>query len=254
MSEKVRETQAFFAGKAEAYRTSASHGLREDLDRMLRLLDLPPGARALDVATGGGHTAMALAKRARDVVATDVTRAMLDAVARSAAERGARNVRRALADAHALPFRDASFDAVTSRIAPHHFTDLRRFVREAARVLAPGGALYVFDLSSPEDEAAARVVNRIETLRDASHVWSHPASAWRDAVDASGLALERVESSFSEFDAEPWIARAAMDEGAEAELRRLLAHHGRESLGGYGLGPDGRMRVLRVELVARKPV
>ena len=242
----LRETQAYFGERVDAYRRSASHGNRAELDRMLALASPRAGERALDVATGGGHTARALTGAGCRVVATDATRAMLapmgDAEARW----------RAAADAQALPFRDGAFDLVASRIAPHHFPDLPRFVREAARVLAPGGRFYVFDLASPEDAEAARVVNEVERLRDPSHVWSHAPGAWRAAVEAAGLALESCETRASEFDLEPWLARARMTPGREAEARRLLAENPPERLGGYGTPGPGRMRVLRVEVLARR--
>lgn len=237
MADKLRDAQTYFGDKAEAYRQSASHGASADLDRMLRLLDARPGLVALDVATGGGHTARALRDAGCATVTCDATPQMRPDV---------------LCDAHRLPFRDASFDVVASRIAPHHFTDLPRFVAEAARVLRPGGALYVFDLASPDDDEAAAIVNRIESLRDPSHVWSWPLPVWHTAASAARLTIERLQATASELDLEPWIARARMDAAREAEVRRLLAENGAETLGGYGLTPEGRMRVLRVEMVARK--
>lgn len=235
-----REAQAFFTDKAAAYRASASHGNRADLDRMVRLVAPRPGERALDVATGGGHTAEALARAGCRVVATDVTRAMLAPLAHP----------RALADAAALPFRSGAFDVVACRIAAHHFPNLDAFVAEVARVLAPGGRFYAFDLTEPEDAAAAAVVDRVERLRDPSHVRSWSAGAWRAALARAGLSGE-VAASVSAFDLEPWVARARMAPAAERELRDLLARHARAVLGGYGV-EGGTMHVLRVEVVARK--
>lgn len=245
MRDPLSEAQAFFGDKAEAYRASASHGNADDLQRMVRLLRVGPGMRALDVATGGGHTALALRSAGAEVVATDATLPMLRALADT-------RLPRAACDAHALPFRDASLDVVASRIAPHHFPDLPRFVREAARVLRPGGALYVFDLTSPEDDAAAAVADRIERLRDPSHVWSHRPGEWRAALAGAGLAAEALELRVSEFDLEPWVARARMPPEREAELRRLLAEHPPAVLEGYGSPSPSRMRVLRLEILARK--
>lgn len=242
----AREAQRFFGARVDAYRASESHGRADDLARMVRLLSPAPGARALDVATGGGHTARALREAGCRVVATDVTRAMLAAMRDEADAR-------VVADAQAFPFAEGAFDVVASRIAPHHFPDLPRFVRETGRALRPGGLLYVFDLTSPEDAEAARVVNRIETLRDPSHVWSHSPSAWRAAADAAGLELVRLDEGASEFELEPWLARAGMDAAREREARDLLAAHPPAGLGGYGVVAPGRMRVLRVELLARRP-
>ena len=246
---RLRETQGFFSARADAYRASASHGNADDLARMIQLLRPQAGGLALDVATGGGHTARALRQAGCRVLAADATRAMLAGATRAPDAAADAAV---MADAHALPVRDGALSIVASRIAPHHFGDLRAFVSEAARVLAPGGKLYVFDLTSPEDAEAARIVNRIETLRDPSHAWSHTPSAWRDALDAAGLRTQRLERTASEFDLEPWLARAAMPPEREREARALLAAHPPVRLEGYGISAPGRMRVLRVELLATR--
>lgn len=240
--EALRESQTFFSDKAEAYRASATHANRADLDRMISWLAPAPAARALDVATGGGHTARALVDAGCHVCALDATRAMLADVpspVQGAAER--------------LPFRDGAFDIVTSRIAPHHFADLDAFVAGSARVLRAGGALYVFDLTTPDDDSLGARIDHIERLRDPSHVRSHPPRVWREALRRAGLRVERFEQTASRFDIEPWLARARMPPAREAEARRLLAAHDARAWGGYGLVEPGIMQVLRVELLARRP-
>lgn len=247
----MRDSQAFFGGKAESYRTSATHGAQADLARMLAWTRPARGARALDVATGGGHTALALAQASVSTVATDVTREMLHAVARSARERGL-EVARAACEAARLPFRAGSFDLVTSRIAPHHFRDLDAFARESARVLRPGGALYVYDLTTPEDSLLAARIDAIERARDASHVASRPPSAWRRALAGAGFAVERIETSASVIPVGPWIARAELPAERERELWRLLRETPPEKLGGFGLVDADSLRLLRVEILARR--
>lgn len=242
MPDPLRAAQSYFSDKAEAYRRSRSHGNRADLDRMVTLLAPRPGERALDVATGGGHTALALAEAGAWTLATDATRAML-------AEWPP--LPRAVCDAERLPFRRASFDIVASRIAPHHFPDITLFAQEAARVLRPGGRLYVFDLATPsDDQAAAALIDHVERLRDPSHGHSWSSAEWSHALSKAGFAARRLEETTSTFDLEPWIERARMPPEKEAELRRTLRDRPAETLGGYGLTPEGRMRVLRVELLA----
>jgi ubiquinone/menaquinone biosynthesis C-methylase UbiE len=235
----VRESQRYFADKAEAYRQSKTHGNRADLDRMLALVRPRAGERALDVATGGGHTARALADAGCDVLASDATVQMLRGLALPSV----------VCDAQRLPFRDGAFGVVASRIAPHHFPDLSAFVREAARALAPGGRLYVFDLTTPDDRAIAATIDGIERLRDPSHGHSWSAREWRAACEAAGLRVERLEETASEMELEPWIARAQMPAQKERELRAALA---RGPYAGYGLTASGAMRVLRVEVLAVK--
>lgn len=241
MRDGLRDAQAYFGERALAYRQSASHANREDLDRMRSWVRARPGEWALDVATGGGHTALALAEAGCAVVATDGTREMI---------RDHPPLPRVVCDAHRLPFRRASVDIVASRIAPHHFADLPLFAQEAARVLRPGGRLYVFDLTTPEDPAQQAIIDRVERLRDPSHGRSYPTSVWRDAIARAGLRLARLETRASTFPLGPWIERARMPPSAEAELRALLREHPPRALGGYGVTQTGEMRVLRVEILA----
>ncbi|HVM44301.1 MAG TPA: methyltransferase domain-containing protein [Candidatus Thermoplasmatota archaeon] len=236
----MRDVQAYFGDKAHAYRRSATHGNRDELARMLEWLAPRPGERALDVATGGGHTALALAEAGCATVAVDATPAMI---------RDHPPLPRAVCDAERLPFRRSSFDVVASRIAPHHFPDLMLFAQEAARVLRPQGRLYVFDLTTPADPAQARVIDHVERLRDPSHGHSWSPEEWRAALDKAGLVVERLVGTSSTFELELWIARARMPAEREAELRRILG--ARPDLSGYGLVDEGKMRVLRVELLAR---
>lgn len=241
----MREAQRFFSDKAEAYRTSASHASKDELTRMIGWLAPRPGERALDVATGGGHTAMALAQAGCETIATDATPAMV---------RDHPPLPRLVCDAERLPFRRSSFDVVASRIAPHHFSDIGLFAQEAARVLRTDGRLYVFDLTTPEDPGAARVIDHVERLRDPSHAHSWSASEWAGALVRAGLEIVRLDRTTSELDLEPWIQRARMPPAREEELRRILRETPPDKLEGYGITPAGTLRVLRVEVLARASV
>ena len=249
----VRRAQDYYAPRVGEYGASASHADARELARMVAAVGARPGLLALDVATGGGNAARALVSAGCRVVALDATRGMLQALrAARAGMPEAPAIEGACADALALPFRDGCVDVVVSRIAPHHFADLGLFCREAARVLRRGGSLHAFDLTTPEGAAEAAVIDRVERLRDPSHGHSWSLAEWRAALEVAGLAVERLEAASSEFDLEPWFARARMPPEREAEVRRLFAEHPPSALGGYGVVAPGRIRVLRVEALARK--
>jgi SAM-dependent methyltransferase len=118
----------------------------------------------LDVAAGTGHVARRLAPRVRTVVALDATRAMLE----QGREHAPGNVLFVQGDAGQLPFLDESFDVVVTRFAIHHFEAPEDQLAEMRRVLRPGGRLAVADLVAHREAAATQ--NRLETLRDPSHV------------------------------------------------------------------------------------
>src|SRR6266545_7095190 len=139
-----RLVQDQFGATAQSYVTSQSHAHGDDLQRMIELARPRGDERMLDIATGGGHTALAFAPHVREVVASDLTPRMLAAAEAFIRGQGVTNVLFEPADAEELPFADASFDIVTARIAPHHFPNPRRFVHQAVRVLRPGG-LFLLD-------------------------------------------------------------------------------------------------------------
>src|SRR5215211_8937572 len=106
-----------FGATAQSYVTSQSHAHGDDLQRMIELARPRGNQRLLDIATGGGHTALAFAPYVREVVATDLTPRMLEVAEAFIRQQGATNVTFQIADAEALPFPAADFDIVTTRIA-----------------------------------------------------------------------------------------------------------------------------------------
>jgi ubiquinone/menaquinone biosynthesis C-methylase UbiE len=212
-----------FGAVAENYVRSEAHARGEDLRRMVELARLRGDERVLDVATGGGHTALAFAPHAREVVASDLTPQMLEAAASYVRDRGAANVSFVHADAEALPFADASFDVVTCRIAPHHFPDARRFVGEVARVLVPGGRFLLDDNVAPEEPQLDEFMNRFERWRDPGHVRARTLGEWRAWIEESGMQIEHAETARKPYVFEEWTARIGMPEGEREALSAWLA-------------------------------
>jgi SAM-dependent methyltransferase len=99
-----------------------------------------PGQRVLDVASGTGNTAIRAAEAGASVVASDLTPENFEAGRREAAARGV-ELEWVEADAQALPFGDAEFDAVTSSIGAIFAPDHRAVADELVRVCRPGGTI-----------------------------------------------------------------------------------------------------------------
>lgn len=200
-----------FGATAAAYVTSAGHASGDDLQIVLDFAQPKPTDHALDVATGGGHTAIALAAHVAQVTATDLTPEMLRAAATEARRRAATNITFEAADAENLPFPDQAFEIVTSRIAPHHFPNPQRFVSEAARVLKPGGRFVLDDNMPPDDAELDEFMNRFEKWRDPSHIRAVPASLWRTWMEAAGLHLTaETQLAFKRHPFAAWTARAQL--------------------------------------------
>jgi ubiquinone/menaquinone biosynthesis C-methylase UbiE len=215
--------QRQFSGSAQRFVESKLHREGDDLPRLVELAGLRGDERVLDVATGGGHTALAFSRRAREVVASDLTPRMLEVAAAFLREQGAHNVRCERADAEALPFPDGSFDVVTARIAPHHFPVPQRFVREAARVLVPGGRFLLDDNMVPEDDEFDAFMHRFEKWRDPSHVRAWRPSEWRAMCEAAGLVVTHEEPLAKKtYDFAEWTQRMRMPEAEREALAAWL--------------------------------
>lgn len=118
----------------------------------VRLAQVPANGRALDVATGTGDLALALARATptATVIGVDPSRGMLAVGEKKVRALGLETrVSLGEGDAQALPYPDASFDAVTIAFGIRNVPDRPRALREMARVLKPGGRLVVLELSEP---------------------------------------------------------------------------------------------------------
>lgn len=182
-----------FGANAERYVESETHAKGKSLERLVELAAPQGNERVLDIATGAGHVARVLGPHVGEVVASDATPEMLAAAATVIEGAGLTNVTFEIADAHELPFDDESFDLVTCRIAPHHFSNPPRFVWQAARVTRPGGRVIIVDNVAPHDDVAARWVDDFERQRDPSHVRCLPIDEWTEICVAAGLEVTHVE-------------------------------------------------------------
>jgi SAM-dependent methyltransferase len=187
--------------RAQAYVESPGHAAGADLDFLVEACEPGAGVKALDVATGGGHVARRLREQGCVVVTVDASPGMQPDV---------------ISRAEHLPFADGSFDVVVSRIAPHHFEDVRAAVAEMERV---SNRLVVVEdtlfSSERHDEA--------ERLRDPTHVRNYSEEEWRSFFDDAGLEVEQIETFEKTHGLDAWLARTGCA-GEDAErVKELLA-------------------------------
>jgi len=245
--------QRQFSAAASAYVVSPVHKGGPDLEAMLELAGDPSGLRVLDVGTGAGATALAFAARGAQVVALDLTPAMLETTRRQAEERGISSLETRLGDAAELPFADASFDFVTCRVCAHHFGRPRQAVGEMARVLRPGGRILLIDSISPEDPAQDTFLNAIELLRDPSHVRNYRVSEWLDWFGELGLASGHVRTFPTFLDFDNWTERMNTPEPERAQLRRLMDGAPSEVRLAFEIGDRHDWRIPLALFQAAKP-
>lgn len=206
-------------------RYGKSHILADTADVAAALggLAVPPDGRALDVATGGGHTALWLARHGWQVTAGDIAPRMLANAAALAAGEGCAIATR-LFPAEEIPFGDGSFALVTTRVAPHHFSAPARFVAEAHRVLQPGGHLLVIDGSVPDDDPeTAAWLHEVERARDPSHGRFLARRTWEELVIGRGLVVRRSAlTPVKQPDLDWYFAAAATSPDNRARVRELV--------------------------------
>jgi ubiquinone/menaquinone biosynthesis C-methylase UbiE len=216
------QVQDYFSRTAEGYVASFSHRTGDDLQRLVELGEWSPGQQALDVATGGGHTALAVAPHVARVTVTDLTPRMLEKAREFLLAQGVTNAVFQVADAEELPFEAESFDRVTCRIAPHHFPDVAQFVREVARVLKPGGIFLLIDCMVPTDPELDTFDNAVEKWRDPSHGRSCTAEEWQSFFTETGLSIEHVEFFRKTHMYDEWTTRSQMAADDKERLTRFI--------------------------------
>jgi ubiquinone/menaquinone biosynthesis C-methylase UbiE len=211
-----------FARFADGYVTSQSHAKGSDLDLLVEIAKPQADWLVLDIATGGGHTALKFAPYVNRVIATDITPKMLSAAENFIHEQGVTNISFKPADAQDLPFEDDIFDLVTCRIAPHHFLDCAGFVQEASRVLKLGGTLVVQDHVLPEDKDAACYIDNFERLRDPSHNRAFNSDGWIRMFERAGLDVSYTQEITKRHQLYPWAERQGCSPQVIARLLHLL--------------------------------
>lgn len=217
-----QKVQQQFGQNPDGYVTSAAHAQGAELPRMVELIQPEPDWRALDVATGGGHTARTFAPHVAQIVAADLTFTMLRAARQHLTAQGHASATYAQLDAQALPYVDASFDLLTCRIAAHHFPDPGAFVQEAARVVRPGGMVAVVDQIVPERRKAAQYVNAFERLRDPSHAWAYSLPRWQRFFAEAGLDVWHTETVIRRHTLSGWAGRMKCSPDVVTRLRVML--------------------------------
>ena len=220
----VEQVRARFAATADRV---AEHALQQvDLVReQLQSFVQPNGdEQALDVGTGAGTLALALAPLVHEVVGVDVVPELLE---RARAEAPA-NVAFVEGDATKLPFASESFDLVCCRRTLHHIARPELVVAQLTRVARPGGRVFVDDQIAPVDPLAAFELDRFERRRDPSHHRTLSDGDFRDLFAANGLVLQQARFQSHRRELEHYLDLA----GCEGEARgrvRLLSPGGPEA-------------------------
>ena len=165
---------------------------KDDYPPMLAELEIDPFDNVLDVGCGTGPVIELLATKypEKHFVGLDITPAMIE-VARS---KGLPNAEFVVGDAESLPFGDGGFDAVLCSNSFHHYPNPGAFLREAHRVLRPGGKLILRDYTS--NDVVVWLMNTFEM--PLAHLVGHgdvrilKMGEYRELMEAAGFAIEKL--------------------------------------------------------------
>jgi SAM-dependent methyltransferase len=207
----------------QAERAAALSARLEDL--------LPPlrgDERALDVGSGLGALAFALAPRVREVVAVERDETYVDRLRASAPP----NVEVQLGDGEHLELPSYSFDLVGTLRTLHHTPRPELLVSELVRVTRPGGTLLVVDQLAPADPLAAGELNAFEHARDPSTSRVLSDQDLRALFDVNGLVLRRADIVTESRDLEAYLDLVDCDSSTR-EAVRAMAPRGYEAIIGW---------------------
>ena len=186
--------------------------------------------RALDVGTGAGALALALAPLVREVVGLDPVPELLEL----ARERALPNTEFVEGDGTTLPFPNGTFDLTGTHRTLHHVGRPDLVVAELARVTRRHGHVLVVDQLAPDDPAAAAAVHAFETTRDPSHARLLTDAELRELFAGNGLDLlrERREEERRELGA--YLELAGCDGDPRVRAEELAAADPRVLVAGVG--------------------
>jgi SAM-dependent methyltransferase len=223
---------------------STAPGIRDDdaLRVLVEASGAGPADTVLDVACGPGLVVAAFARVCRHVTGIDLTAAMIERARVLVGERNVGNVTLTVGDVLPLPYEDGVFSIVVSRFAFHHFPDPGAVLREMTRVCRPGGRVVVADAAVSLDRAKAAAFNRMEKLRDPSHVRALALPELVALFREAGLGEPQITRYELPTELDGLLARSFPNSG-DGEKVRTLFH---ASLADDGLGVGAQLRDGRI--------
>jgi SAM-dependent methyltransferase len=164
---------------------------------------------------------------------------MLAAVAATARERGLSNVETVTAPAERMPFEAGRFDFVGCRFSAHHWRDFEAGLREARRVLEPGGGAVFIDAVSSGWALFDTHLQAVELLRDTSHVRDYSAAEWLAGLARAGFGLQACRTWRLRMDFPTWTARMRTPDDHVMAIRALQTAAAAETRAYFAIEADG---------------
>jgi SAM-dependent methyltransferase len=253
----LEKNQRAFTGQSKGFSsTGDTYADAEELAWMLEDLALSPDAEVLDIATGTGEFARAIAGHVASVTGVDATDAMIDQGKAFIDQAGIDNIRFEKAIVQDLPFEDGTFDIVSSRYAFHHLADPRPVIAEMARVCKPGGHVLIVDIIVP-DASAGVESNYYEWLCDPSHTRALDPGEFETYFRLLGLEVLSARTRGLENEFVEWMDFSLTEKRPREEIldavRAELGGGPKTGLSPYREGDVLCFKQLGLAIVGRKP-
>ena len=219
---KKQSARDRFGRRSDAYSKSGILSNKDHLNLIIDLASPEESDSVLDIATGNGFLAFEFAEKVSRVIGCDMTEDMLDIAESIRKDRKLDNVAFEVMDAESLRFEDGSFDIVSCRFAFHHFTNPKKVISEMVRVCRNGGKIVLVDGLSSEDPVKSEYHNRIEQIRDPSHVRLYSRSELIGMLQDAGLRVTHAREWDADFYFDEWIAIADPGEEIAEQVRSMM--------------------------------
>jgi len=228
-----------FTKQAVPFSTAKTIADEKALQLLIDSAEARPHDTVLDVACGGGNVVCAFARMVRHATGIDMTPAMLERARLVGREKSLPNVSWDLGEATSLPYADASFTIVVTRFSLHHFIEPFAVLKEMVRVCAPDGRILVADMHTNVDSAKGAEFNRMELLRDPSHVRALPVAELKALFPAAGLPQARITFYELRDELENLLRRSFPNPGDDEEIREIFRTSARDDRLGIPIRLDG---------------
>ena len=235
MNTATTDAREQFNRQAENYAVSVPHSRGDSLQILAEWAALGRYRVALDIATGPGFAAFAVAPYCETVIASDIAERMLSQARQIADKRKIKNIRFKTINAQSLPYPDASIDLVTCRTAAHHFPDIPKFLSEVHRVLKIEGVFLLCDTTTSESPGQARWHQRVEAIRDPSHIHAPAPSEWCRLITQSGFQITHQKATKVNMTFRHWVKRSGSPDNTIQTLHQDFKKAPKDIIDEYGI-------------------
>ena len=208
-----------FDRQAKYYANSPTFSSGLSLDLLSKLLKNKTFSKGLDIGTGSGFTAFEISKTCSSVEGIDISTGMLDEANRIKNERKIKNVNFRIGYAEDLDYDDESFDLITCRTSAHHFKDIEKAINEIERVIKNDGSIYMIDTITSDQKILNDWHQKIETIRDKSHIKNYSLMEWKNYFEDSKLYLKEIHQTRVNMELEDWMERSGTNKSDKNILR-----------------------------------